>query len=143
MQDKYFYLDKKGQQMGPVSPELFKSLGIGGETMVWKRGMSMWKKANQVYGLSTYMKNDNYHADHWYEDNNNDIVAEKTVDNKTKDSRNNVWECIKAIFKVVASVFCVLFIILGFVLILIGQSPALLYYGKNALSEMWNLGWEN
>ena len=53
--EKYFYLDANGQQLGPVSPELFTSLGVNANTMVWKKGMANWVMASQIPELSVYL----------------------------------------------------------------------------------------
>ena len=55
--DKYFYLDTSDQQLGPVSPEMFASLGINANTMVWKKGMPKWIKASQIPELAMFIGN--------------------------------------------------------------------------------------
>ena len=48
---KYFYVDKSGQQAGPISIENFSACGIMKDTLVWCEGMSDWKKAEEVEEL--------------------------------------------------------------------------------------------
>ena len=47
----YFYIDKNGQQSGPVSEDLLKQHGVTASTSVWCEGMSEWKKANEITEL--------------------------------------------------------------------------------------------
>ncbi|MCM1311741.1 MAG: CD225/dispanin family protein [Bacteroides sp.] len=44
----YFYVDKSGQQQGPVPADVLISKGVTSETLVWKAGMSQWVKASLV-----------------------------------------------------------------------------------------------
>ena len=49
---QYYYIDKNGQQQGPVEiNELIKS-GITRNTKVWKQGMADWQEANALPELS-------------------------------------------------------------------------------------------
>lgn len=50
--NRYFYIDKEGQQKGVFSPEELKNEGIKKETLVWKQGMSEWVHASKVDELS-------------------------------------------------------------------------------------------
>lgn len=47
----YFYIDKNGQQAGPVSEDSLKQHGVVADTLVWCEGMSEWKKANEIAEL--------------------------------------------------------------------------------------------
>lgn len=47
----YFYIDKNGQQTGPVSEDSLKQHGVNANTLVWCEGMSEWKKANEIAEL--------------------------------------------------------------------------------------------
>lgn len=47
----YFYIDKSGQQSGPVSEDLLKQHGVTADTLVWSEGMSEWKKAIEIEDL--------------------------------------------------------------------------------------------
>ena len=52
--DKYFYLNSRNEQMGPVPPTEFNRYGISESTMVWRDGMSNWMRAGQVPELSLF-----------------------------------------------------------------------------------------
>ena len=54
--EKYFYLNSKNEQVGPVSPEDFTRLGINEGSMVWKQGMKEWMRAGHISELSPYFK---------------------------------------------------------------------------------------
>lgn len=43
--DKYFYIDKQGNQQGPCDIATLKSKGIAPSTKIWKRGMSTYTEA--------------------------------------------------------------------------------------------------
>ena len=53
--DKYFFLNSKNEQSGPVSPTEFGVYGITASTMVWKQGMQNWMQAGQIPELSQYI----------------------------------------------------------------------------------------
>lgn len=151
MTEKYFYI-VNGQQLGPIAPEQFPKAGVNGNTMVWRRGMLRWVAAGQVPELAMYIvqlpepdwKNPPPNrAESAKELNYRKTEEEKQVENGSNSTWHNVWESISAIFKVAASVFCVLLIIGGVIQLLIGQPPTATYYGKKALNNMWNLGWDD
>ena len=54
--DKYFYLNSRNEQVGPVSPEEFSRLGINESSMVWKQGMANWMRAGQIPELIQYVR---------------------------------------------------------------------------------------
>ena len=47
----YFYIDRNGQQSGPISEDSLKQHGVVADTLVWCVGMSEWKKANEIAEL--------------------------------------------------------------------------------------------
>lgn len=47
----YYYVNKSGQQAGPIPVEKFSTCGIMKETWVWCEGMDEWKKAEEVEEL--------------------------------------------------------------------------------------------
>ena len=49
--DKYYYVDSKGVQAGPISPIEFKRFGINNDTLVWKQGMSGAKGQTVLYAI--------------------------------------------------------------------------------------------
>ena len=49
----YFYIDKNGQQQGPVPAELLKQNGVTANTSVWCEGMSEWTKVCEVIELKS------------------------------------------------------------------------------------------
>lgn len=52
---EYYYLDDNNEQNGPMSVESLANV-ITGSTLVWKEGMSEWKKACDVADLRTIIK---------------------------------------------------------------------------------------
>lgn len=48
---QYYYVNKYGQQAGPISVGQFSACGIMKDTLVWCEGMSEWKKAEEVEEL--------------------------------------------------------------------------------------------
>lgn len=48
---QYYYLNKNGQQAGPIPIEKFSACGIMKDTLVWCEGMDGWKKAGEVEQL--------------------------------------------------------------------------------------------
>lgn len=48
---QYYYVNKYGQQAGPIPVGQFSACGIMKETLVWCEGMSEWKKAEEVEEL--------------------------------------------------------------------------------------------
>lgn len=55
--NNYFYLDSTDKQQGPVTLEKFNECGITRSTMVWKSGMTEWKRAGEVEELKDYFDN--------------------------------------------------------------------------------------
>jgi len=47
----YFYLDKNGQQQGPVSANELPKYGVTRNSKVWKQGMSDWQTADSISEL--------------------------------------------------------------------------------------------
>ncbi len=47
----YYYIDKNGQQAGPITGDLLTQNGVTGSTSVWCEGMSSWQKASEVSEL--------------------------------------------------------------------------------------------
>lgn len=45
---RYFYIDGKGNQLGPVEKERLMSAGITPETLVWGENMQGWQRAVEV-----------------------------------------------------------------------------------------------
>lgn len=54
--DKYYYIDSKGIQSGPVSPIEFKRYGINRNTLVWKQGMTNWTPAGNIPQLAPFVE---------------------------------------------------------------------------------------
>lgn len=54
--EKYFYLNSKNEQVGPVSPEEFTRFGINESSMVWKHGMDNWLPAGHIPELASYLE---------------------------------------------------------------------------------------
>jgi hypothetical protein len=52
MEDLYYFVDREGQQRGPVAMKFLKVNGVNGETLVWKNGMEQWQKVKFVPELS-------------------------------------------------------------------------------------------
>jgi hypothetical protein len=50
---KYYYVDKKGQQAGPVPVDQLLKQGITANTYVWCVGMANWEKAGKTEGLKS------------------------------------------------------------------------------------------
>ena len=48
----YFYIDKNGQQAGPVEANALPGLGVGPDTYVWAEGMPDWVFAKNVPALA-------------------------------------------------------------------------------------------
>jgi len=46
--DLYYYLDKKGEEQGPVPANELTRYGVTYNTKVWKQGMDDWKPASSV-----------------------------------------------------------------------------------------------
>lgn len=47
----YFYIDKNGQQCGPVPSERLTAHGVTPHTFVWIQGMTEWQKAGNLDDL--------------------------------------------------------------------------------------------
>lgn len=58
---EWFYIDKTGQQYGPVRVEEIKKLWMNGEldelSFVWSDGMEKWVRAVEIPGFTAEMKN--------------------------------------------------------------------------------------
>lgn len=50
----YYYIDKEGNQKGPVSAESLKAYGVTDNTLVWKVGMEQWTQAKDVPELRSF-----------------------------------------------------------------------------------------
>ena len=50
----YYYIDKEGNQKGPVSAESLKANGVTDNTPVWKAGMEQWTQAKDVPELRSF-----------------------------------------------------------------------------------------
>lgn len=46
--EKYYYLDSKGEQQGPIELEHFTMYGVGLDTLIWQEGMPDWTEAKRV-----------------------------------------------------------------------------------------------
>ena len=55
---KYYYVNKKGQQAGPVTADQLLQHGVTTNTFVWCAGMDNWEKAGSVEELK-YLFTDN------------------------------------------------------------------------------------
>jgi len=53
--DLYYYLDKNGQQQGPVLASELSKYGVTRNTLVWKQGMSDWQTADSISELSSIL----------------------------------------------------------------------------------------
>lgn len=49
----YYYINKEGQQAGPVAADQLPRYGVNAQTMVWKAGMTQWTKAADVPELQS------------------------------------------------------------------------------------------
>jgi len=49
---QYYYIDKSGQQQGPVSANELSKYGVTRNTLVWKQGMTNWQIAGNLLELS-------------------------------------------------------------------------------------------
>ena len=45
---EYYIIDNSGNQVGPISELLFSNYGVTADTLVWREGMSEWKRAAEV-----------------------------------------------------------------------------------------------
>lgn len=52
MEDLYYFVDRDGQQRGPVAMKFLKVNGVNGDTLVWKNGMEQWQKVKFIPELS-------------------------------------------------------------------------------------------
>lgn len=52
----FYYLDRNGQQAGPVPAENLGMNGVTTDTLVWKDGMPGWAPANTVSEILPYLK---------------------------------------------------------------------------------------
>ena len=50
----YYYIDKEGNQKGPVSAGSLKANGVTDNTLVWKAGMEQWTQAKDVPELRSF-----------------------------------------------------------------------------------------
>ena len=55
---EYFYIDKVGQQHGPVDLDALRRLGLDGNTPVWYEGLSDWTTAEAVEELRGFLASD-------------------------------------------------------------------------------------
>ena len=55
MFQKFYYLEGKNQQKGPLSIDQLKTVGIKSDTLVWTEGLSDWKPAKEVDELKNLM----------------------------------------------------------------------------------------
>ena len=53
--EQYFYIDKSGQQQGPVSANELPKYGVTRNTQVWKQGMANWQTAGSIPELSSIL----------------------------------------------------------------------------------------
>lgn len=52
---KYYFINERGEQVGPVEMDELRSRGVTSRTYVWKEGMSDWVVAGNVPELRTYI----------------------------------------------------------------------------------------
>lgn len=50
----FYFINKNGQQQGPVPANTLTSYGVTAETMVWKQGMAQWAPAKTISELAAY-----------------------------------------------------------------------------------------
>ena len=56
---KYYYVNKKGQQAGPVTADQLIQHGVTAKTYVWCTGMDNWDKAGNIEELKHLFVTDN------------------------------------------------------------------------------------
>ena len=49
--EQYYYIDKNGQQQGPVEANELSKCGVTLDTLVWKQGMADWQAARTLLDL--------------------------------------------------------------------------------------------
>lgn len=52
---RYYYIDNRNQQCGPVPASMLKSYGVTLDSYVWKAGMQNWAKAKTIPELQTIL----------------------------------------------------------------------------------------
>jgi len=53
--EQYYYIDKNGQQQGPVPANKFSKYGVTRNTKVWKQGMTDWQTAGSILELRKHI----------------------------------------------------------------------------------------
>lgn len=53
--NEYYYIDINNKQQGPVSPTLFRQLGVTAGTLVWTAGMEKWLPAGDIDELKDFI----------------------------------------------------------------------------------------
>ena len=54
--EKYYYVNSKHAQAGPVFPTNFVKLGISKSTLVWRQGMAEWQPAGELPELLSFFR---------------------------------------------------------------------------------------
>lgn len=49
--EHYYYIDRYGKQMGPVTLEALKNAGLTPDTLVWHTGLPRWVRAADIQAL--------------------------------------------------------------------------------------------
>lgn len=55
MEKKYYYIDSKGTQFGPLTINELIGAGIRPDTYVWRAGLSEWKLAKDLPEVASYL----------------------------------------------------------------------------------------
>ena len=56
MEKKYYYIDSRGTQFGPLTLDELLGAGITPTTYVWRAGMKEWKMAKDVLEIAEQMQ---------------------------------------------------------------------------------------